>query len=321
MKKRLISVFVFALTVSAGAAFVLYQLISTKVTAGASNHQSTTKTVFVAARDLQPGTLVTEHDIAKQEYVKVPDGAITKKEEILNRGVVNAIHRDAPFFTGTLAKEGEGAGFATIIPSGMRAFTVKVNEVVGVAGFAVAGMHVDVLVAGTPPGSATAGAISRTLLQNISVLSAGQNYQKDAEGKPVMVQVVNLLVTPAQAEILNLATDQRIQLVLRNPADNEITQTPGAATANLFEGSAIHTSRVAFSTDAPGSAMESSGATAKPRRKVESIPAQVTAPVAVPVPQVPVVPRTSTIEVVAGGTRTQVTVSRLPSGDGAEAAK
>ena len=245
MKKRLISVFVFALTVSAGAAFVLYQLISSKVTAGAASHP-TTKTVFVAARDLQPGALVTDRDVVKQEYISVPEGAITKKEDIINRGVINAIHRDAPFFDGTLAKQGEGAGFATIIPAGMRAFTVKVNEVVGVAGFAVAGMHVDVLVAGTPPNAQTAGAISRTLLQNISVLSAGQNYQKDAEGKPVMVQVVNLLLTPAQSEVMNLATDQRIQLVLRNPTDQVITQTPGAATANLFEGSAIRTTPLSF---------------------------------------------------------------------------
>lgn len=301
MKKRLIGVFVFALTVSAGAAFVLYQLISTRVTAGASTH-ATTHTVFVAARDLQPGVLVTEHDIAKQEYVKVPEQAITKKEDIVNRGVINAIHQDMPFFNGTLALPGEGAGFATIIPNGMRAFTVKVNEVVGVAGFAVAGMHVDVLVAGTPPGGAPAGSISRTLLQNITVLSAGQNYQKDAEGKPVMVQVVNLLVTPGQAELLNLATDQRIQLVLRNPGDNEITQTPGAATANLFEGGAIHTSR-------PESA--------KPRRAEPARPVvpHVIAAVA------PAAPRTSVIEVVSGGTRTQVTVGRLPANDAAEVAK
>src|SRR5580704_7326630 len=247
MNKRLISVFVFALTVSAGAAFVLYQLISSKVTAGAASHP-TTKSVFVASRDLQPGALITDRDISKQDYIAVPDGAITKKEDILNRGVIAAIHRDAPFFDGTLAKAGEGAGFATIIPNGMRAFTIKVNEVVGVAGFAVAGMHVDVLVAGVPPGGGSvAGAISRTLLQNITVLSAGQNYQKDAEGKPVLVQVVNLLVTPSQAEVLNLAAEERIQLVLRNPGDNVITDTPGAATANLFEGSVIRTSRMQYS--------------------------------------------------------------------------
>jgi pilus assembly protein CpaB len=121
----------------------------------------------------------------------------------------------------------------------MRAFTIHVNDVVGVAGFAIAGMHVDILVTGIPPGGAQVeggGAVSRTLLQNIEILSAGQNYQKDAEGKPVLVQVVNLLVSPAQAEIMSLAADQKIQLVLRNPADRDNVETNGAVTASLFDG-------------------------------------------------------------------------------------
>jgi pilus assembly protein CpaB len=305
MNKRLISVFVFALTVSAGAAFVLYQLISSKVTAGAASHP-TTKSVFVAARDLQPGALITERDITRQDYITVPDGAITKKEDILNRGVITAIHRDAPFYDGILSKQGEGAGFATIIPTGMRAFTVRVNEVIGVAGFAVAGMHVDVLVAGTPPGgSQTNGSISRTLLQDISVLSAGQNYQKDAEGKPVLVQVVNLLVTPSQAEILNLATDQRIQLVLRNPTDNVITETSGAATANLFEGGTIHISRpnVTSETDAQP----------KPRRKPEMPVVAMATPVVQPVAPPPPAPKTAVVEVLSGSTRASVTVKKTAS--------
>jgi pilus assembly protein CpaB len=315
MNKRLISVFVFALTVSAGAAFVLYQLISSKVTAGAASHP-TTKPVFVASRDLQPGALITERDISKQEYVTVPNGAITKKEDILNRGVISAIHRDTPFFDGTLTKQGEGAGFATIIPPGMRAFTVRVNEVVGVAGFAVAGMHVDVLVAGTPPGgSQGAGSISRTLLQDISVLSAGQNYQKDAEGKPVMVQVVNLLVTPAQAEMLNLATDQRIQLVLRNPTDNVITQTSGAATANLFEGSAIHSSRVNFSSSDSAAAPAPNGAFApRPRRKPEPQVAAVAAPAPPVAPTAPPAAKTAVVEVLSGGSRSQIIINRNANG-------
>lgn len=293
MTKRLISVFIFALAVSAGAAFVLYQLISSRVTAGAASHP-TTKTVYVAARDLQPGTLVTEHDVVKQEYITVPEGVITKKEEIVNRGVIDAIHRDAPFFQGTLAKEGEGAGFATIIPPGMRAFTVKVNEVVGVAGFAVAGMHVDVLVAGIPPGAPqSVGSVSRTMLQNITVLSAGQNYQKDAEGKPVLVQVVSLLVTPDQAELLNLATDQRIQLVLRNPTDQTITTPPGAATANLFEGGAIKMPQV----EAP-----------RPRRSPPAVVVQPAAPVVTPV-----APRPSMVEVLSGTTRTEVIIRGAPA--------
>jgi pilus assembly protein CpaB len=292
MKKRLIGVFVFALTVSAGAAFVLYQLISTRVTAGAASHPAT-RNVFVASRDLAPGALVTANDITQQSYISVPEGAITKKEDIINRGVIMAIHRDAPFFDGTLAKAGEGAGFATIIPAGMRAFTVKVNEVVGVAGFAVAGMHVDILIAGTPPGAQATGAISRTLLQNITVLSAGQNYQKDAEGKPVLVQVVNLLLTPEQSEVMNLATDERIQLVLRNPTDQVITQTSGAATASLFEGSGVRTT-----PPVPGAT------TAKPRPRPD--------PPAIPA-AAPAAPRTSVIEVLSGGVRKDFTVAKIPA--------
>jgi pilus assembly protein CpaB len=128
-----------------------------------------------------------------------------------------------------------------MIPSGMRAVAVRVNDVVGVAGFVVPGMRVDVLISGNPPGpsSSQQGSLTRTLLQNIEVLSAGQDFKKDAEGKPVAVQVVNLLVTPEQAEMLSLASNQtNIQLVLRNPLDNLIAKTPGTAIVELFGASA-----------------------------------------------------------------------------------
>jgi pilus assembly protein CpaB len=244
MKKRLIGVLAFALAVSAGAAFVLYQLIASKITVGASAAKPTTTKVLVASRDLALGALITERDVTTQEYLTPPPGAILKKADIVNRGVTSPIHENSPFYDTSLAAKGAGAGFAATIPTGMRAFAVHVTEVIGVAGFAVAGMRVDLLVSGTPPGGAgqqeNVGTITRTLLQNIEVLSAGQNYQKDAEGKPVLVQVVNLLVTPEQAEILNLATQQTIQLVLRNPTDREIVKTPGASTLNLFAGGRIH---------------------------------------------------------------------------------
>ena len=219
-----------------------------------------------------------------------PPGALLKKEDIINRGVTSPIHEDAPFYEASLAPKGAGAGFATTIPAGMRAFAVHVNEVVGVAGFAVAGMRVDLLVSGTPPSAsqenaAPVGSVTRTLLQNIQVLSAGQNYQKDAEGKPVMVQVVNLLVTPAQAEILNLATQQNIQLVLRNPADREIVTTPGASTLNLFTDGKVQPHRIA----------------AAPRRT----------PVSLPPTLAPEKPRTVTIEVYQGPKKIESTFRNL----------
>src|SRR5579863_4483135 len=104
-------------------------------------------------------------------------------------------------------------------------------------------MRVDVLVSGDPPGSASNGSGTqvRTLLQNIEVLSAGTDIQKDSEGKPQQVRVVNLLVTPDQAEILSLATGLNpggnmghIQLVLRNPLDTEVAQVNGTGMAQLF---------------------------------------------------------------------------------------
>ncbi len=234
------------LAVSAGAAFVLYQLIASRLTVGATSAKPVTVKVLVAARDLELGALIQDRDVRTQDYLTPPPGAILKKEDIVNRGAMATIHEDAPFYETSLAPKGAGAGFAATIPSGMRAFAVHVNEVAGVAGFAVPGMHVDLLVSGLPPGATQesgVGPITRTLLQNIEVLSAGQNYQKDAEGKPVMVQVVNLLVTPEQAETLTLATMQTIQLVLRNPADKAIVSTPGAATANLFNGGKFHAPR------------------------------------------------------------------------------
>lgn len=244
----------------------------------------------MAARDLALGALIQERDIGTQEYLTPPAGALLKKEDIVNRGVTSPIHQDAPFYDASLAPKGAGAGFAATIPSGMRAFAVHVNEVVGVAGFAIAGMRVDLLVSGTPPGSQeNVGNVTRTLLQNIEVLSAGQNYQKDAEGKPVLVQVVNLLVTPEQAEILNLATQQTIQLVLRNPSDREIVKTPGASTLNLFAGGRIRVAPV-----------EGEG---EPRR-VKSAPL---APAAANAAPQPAKTRTVTIEVFEGGRKVEST--------------
>ena len=116
----------------------------------------------------------------------------------------------------------------------MRACAVRLNEVVGVAGFVIPGMRVDVLMAGAAPGENGGGGTTvKTLMQNIEVLSAGANFERDKEGKPVQAQVVNLLVNPHQAEILSLAgNEMRIQAsVLRNPADAGLTAPPGTSMA------------------------------------------------------------------------------------------
>jgi pilus assembly protein CpaB len=146
-----------------------------------------------------------------------------------------------------LAPKGSGGGLAANIKQGMRACAVKVDEVVGVAGFVTPGTRVDVLASGDPPGNPDpkAGTKVKTLLQNIEVLSAGTDIQRDAEGKPQQVRVVNLLVTPDQAELLSLAsTHAQIQLVLRNPLDTKTTDVQTTAMGNIFaDGPVIATEK------------------------------------------------------------------------------
>lgn len=236
MSKRFLSVLVFALVVSLGASFLIYRLIASKINTTA---KPATTAVMVAARNLPVGTLIGEGDLKTGAWSgTLPANAILKKEDALGRGVVASIYEGEPLLDTRLAPKGAGAGLSATIPPGMRAVAVRVNEVVGVAGFVVPGQRVDILVLGTPPsGASTAGTITKTILQNVEVLSAGQNIQKDTEGKPVAVQVVNLLVTPEQAEILSLiSNDMRIQLVLRNPLDTKEVQTTGVAAANIFSG-------------------------------------------------------------------------------------
>jgi len=204
----------------------------------AAKSQATVQLV-VASRDLAVGTLVHDADLKMAPWIApLPKGALLKRDAVLNRGVVSSIYEGEPVTENRLSPKGAGGGLATTIPPGMRACAVKVNDVVGVAGFVVPGMRVDVLITGLPPGgNALDGAEVRTLLQNIQVLSAGTNFKKDDEGKPEQAQVVNLLVTPSQAEILSLASNEtHIQLVLRNPMDTEIAKPPGAIMSNLFGG-------------------------------------------------------------------------------------
>src|SRR5664279_5211086 len=235
MNKRFVGVLTFAFLVAAGASLVLYRVLLNRpatTTAGPALAQ-----VALATKDLEVGTVLKEGDVKIADWPgAIPQGSTTQIKDVLGRGVITAIFAKEPIIDSRLAAKGAGGGMAAMIPPGMRAVAVRVNEVVGVAGFVVPGMHVDILISGNTPGSSsTVGTLTQTLLQNIEVLSAGQDFKKDAEGKPIMVQVVNMLVTPTQAEQLSLAASQTsIQLVLRNPLDHEIAKTPGTALSHLF---------------------------------------------------------------------------------------
>src|ERR1700751_2532392 len=237
MNRRLLNILLIAFVIAAGCSYIVFRLVGSRLS---GTHQTTTH-VVASATDIKLGTVLRDADLTTIEITgTLPKGAILKKENAIGRGVISNLYLGEPVLENRLAAPGSGGGLAATIPQGMRATAVRVNEVVGVAGFVTPGMRVDVLITGNPPGGATSqGSLVRTLLQNIEVASAGTEIQRDAEGKPLQVQVVNLLVTPDQAEILSLASNEtRIQLVLRKPLDNGMDQTPGTATAQLFsEGS------------------------------------------------------------------------------------
>jgi pilus assembly protein CpaB len=237
MNKRFLGVLIFALAVALIASTVVYRLVESRLVTMAAQPKSR---LLVAARELPVGTMLSSSDVKLAAWQgDVPPQAVTKAEDLVGRGVTANIYPGEPVLETRLATKGAGAGLAATIPQGMRAVAVRVNDFVGVAGFVVPGMRVDVLISGLPPNNvkASLGTQTRTILQNIEVLSAGQNIQKDAEGKPVTVPVVNLLVTPEQAETLSLASNEtKIQLVLRNPLDTQQAKAPGTAIAYLFGG-------------------------------------------------------------------------------------
>ncbi len=222
----------FALVVSS----IFYQMTS-RGSGAPRKVASNTVDLVVAARPLSVGTSVKPPDV---KVIKVadnafPKGGFSKVEEVIDRPVISNILLEEPILDGRLAARGSGLGLAPVIPVGMRAVTVAVNDVVGVAGFVLPGMRVDVLVTGTPPDAR--GRMTSTVLQNILVLSAGANMQPDAKGSAMREANVTLLVTPEQAEIITLAgAEGRIQLVLRNGSDQGIAKPPGRQVAELFGG-------------------------------------------------------------------------------------
>src|SRR5947208_7481050 len=120
----------------------------------------------------------------------VSPGAMMQPEDAIGCGVLQPIYEGELILESRVAMKGAGAGLAATIPPGMRAVAVRVNDIVGIAGFIRAGTHVDVLIAGNPPrGSGGNGTVTKTLLQNVEVISAGQDITKDAEGKPLNVGV------------------------------------------------------------------------------------------------------------------------------------
>ena len=222
---------VFALLVSG----VFYQMTSRGSASTKKSENSDMRDLVVTTRPLGVGVIIKPADvkIAKINPDSFPKGAFSKVEEVLDRPIISNMLLEEPVLEGRLALKGSGLGLAPTIPVGMRAVSVRVNDVAGVAGFVLPGMRVDVLVTGRPPNSD--GTITATVLQNVLVLSAGQTIQSDGRGQAIQAPTVTLLATPDQAETLTLANSEgRIQLVLRNSSDDKIEATVGRVVNELY---------------------------------------------------------------------------------------
>ena len=195
----------------------------------------------VAARPLQVGVMVTKDDlkIVPWPAANPVPGSFTEIERVVNRGVIGSVSENEPLTEAKLAAVGSGAGLPPTITEGMRAVSIRVNEIIGVAGFVIPGTRVDVLVT-LRAGQAAAAQEpqTRVVLSNVQVLTAGTRYDQEratAEGKPIPTSVVTLLLVPEDAEKLTLASEEgRIMLTLRNPLDTAPTTTDGTKFSALL---------------------------------------------------------------------------------------
>jgi pilus assembly protein CpaB len=195
-------------------------------------------TAVVAARAIPLGTVLAKGDvrtIAWPARNPVP-GAFSSVDAVVGRGAIVPLAQNEPVTESKLAPKGAGGGLPPTIPEGMRAISVRTNEVIGVAGFVVPGTRVDVLVTmGADNGRES---MSRVVVSNAQVLTAGTRYDQEAakqEGKPIPTTVVTLLVTPEQAERIALASAEgQVMLTLRNPLDVTPTDTAGVRITSLM---------------------------------------------------------------------------------------
>jgi pilus assembly protein CpaB len=191
--------------------------------------------IVLSARSLPVGAVITERDLKVVSWPgdAVPSGYLRSVKDAIGRGVITPVAENEPLLEAKVSTKDAGGGLPIIIRDGMRAVSVKVDEVIGVAGFVLPGTRVDVLLT-LDKSNARPQAITKTLLQNVQTLAAGQSVTRDKEGKPQTVTVITLLVSPDDAELLALAAKEgRLQLALRNTLDTLAVSTSGARSDKL----------------------------------------------------------------------------------------
>jgi len=233
-RMRIFIVLVLAIVAGGVFAFATYNYV--QQIPGKTVTIPTTK-IAVAGSDLDIGAEITKDSVRLIDWPSnaAPANGISDPNEVIGRGLVMPMIQNEPFLELKLAPKDAGAGLPPAIPPGLRAVSVKVNEVIGVAGYVLPGTHVDVVATVNPTQNAT-DVTSKVILTNVLVLAAGTKIEQgEKDKKPIAVSVVTMLVDPEQAERLTLAsTEGKIQLALRNPLDTATPLTPGIKTKALL---------------------------------------------------------------------------------------
>jgi pilus assembly protein CpaB len=217
------------------ATFAIHKYVSIKTRVPVT----ATRQVIIAAADISPGTALSGPAVKAVTWPQavIPPHCASTLRELEGRVVKVPIPQGNPILFSMLAPVGTAAGLSGILDDGKRALTVKVDEVAGVAGFIHPGDHVDVLVDLSLKKQEEH--FSKTILHDITVLTTGQIWEQKGDNKPIVVNTVTLELTPQEAEVLNLASNEgKIRLALRNRNNKTVSQTAGVTTSILIGGAA-----------------------------------------------------------------------------------
>jgi len=231
-RNRLLLIGFIALALGAFVSVVVYRNLQSRT----STRTPPGEEIVVAADDLQVGAKIEDKDVRLVHFpsAELPAGCFHQKTKVVGRGVVLPIAKGEFVLPNKLAGENAGAGLPSLIPPGMRAVSVRVNDTTSVSGFVQPGTRVDVLLTGNPQGSNEPQ--TTTVLENVAVIATGQRLERNSAGEPQTAPVVTLLVSPDDAERLTLATTQgHIQLALRNPLDTKQEDVAAVRSNSLYK--------------------------------------------------------------------------------------
>ncbi len=238
-RTRMVVITLLALFSSGLVTFLAYRMLSRQLNPTRDDMTQ----IVVAAETLDLGTRVAAPHLRMVPWPKAValEGSFLDPEEVVGRGVIVPMIANEPVMETKLAPREAGAGLTTAIPEGMRAVAIKVNDVIGIAGFVLPGTRVDVIVVGSPD-EKKRNDTAKVILESIEVLAAGQNIEQGANGEQQTVQVITLLVTPEGAEKLALeSVIGRLQLALRHPLDLVLNDPPPVKKADLYTRAASST--------------------------------------------------------------------------------